>query len=190
MEISVADQRILLFPDQISEKDAKEIAWQKKIDAFDAFSKVTSFLNRPKDDDFELIYQEYRLQPFWHVIAKARYEYERSSSYQVSAKGKEVRSITLQEKTYEVTNGHFHISVTEHCHQDEQDEIYVDGVTGKKAPELSKYITYPPKDVTKDIEKSVSKEAIIIPPQARVSGIMRDALAKMIKGIQADKIIH
>ena len=40
------------------------------------------------------------------------------------------------------------------------------------------------------IEKLVPKGAIIVPPAARVSGLMREALAKMIKGIQADTILE
>lgn len=190
MEITVADQRVLLFPEQFTEEEAKQKAWEKKVDAFDAFSKVASFLNRPKEDDFELIYQEYRLQPFWHVIAKAKYVYDRNASYQVSTKGAEVRRITLQDRDYEVSNGHFHLSLVEHCTQEEQDEVFIDGVTGKNRPELAKYLSLSPKDITKNIEKQIPKAAIVVPPQARVSAIMRDSLSKMIKGIQADKILE
>jgi hypothetical protein len=78
----------------------------------------------------------------------------------------------------------------EHCIQEEADEAFVDGVTGKSSPELTHYLTLSPKEVTGDLETLVPKESILVPPQARVSAIMRDALAKMIKGIQADKILE
>ena len=52
MEITVADQRILLFEDQISADDAQKKAWEKKLTSFDAVSKVTSFLSRPQHYDF------------------------------------------------------------------------------------------------------------------------------------------
>lgn len=190
MDIRVADQRILLFADQISAEDAKQLSWEKKTSAFDAISKVTSFLSRPKDDDFELLYSEHRYQPFWHVIAKARYVYDRTAQYQIAPNGSEVKSVTLEKTDYVVTNGHLHVSVMEHCSQDEQDEVYVDGVTGKNNPELASYLSLSPKVATEKLEKLITKGSIVVPPQARVSAIMRDALSKMIKGIQADKILE
>ena len=190
MDIRVADQRILLFADQVSAEDAKQLSWEKKTSAFDALSKMTSFLSRPKDDDFELLYSEHRYQPFWHVIAKAKYVYDRTAQYQIAPNGNEVQSVTLEKTDYVVTNGHIHVSVMEHCNQDEQDEVYVDGVTGKNNPELASYLSLSPKVATDKLEKLVTKGSIVVPPQARVSAIMRDALSKMIKGIQADKILE
>src|SRR6185369_9488876 len=109
MEIAIADEKILLFTDQIPFDDAKAKAWEKKASAFGTLNQVTSFLSRPKDDDFELTYSEHRYQPFWHVAAKARYVYDRQSSYQVPASAKEVVSVTYQSSTFEITNGHIHI---------------------------------------------------------------------------------
>lgn len=190
MDIRVADQRILLFADQVSFEDAKQLSWEKKTSAFDAISKMTSFLSRPKDDDFELLYSEHRYQPFWHVIAKAKYVYDRTAQYQIAPNGSEVQSVTLEKTDYVVTNGHLHVSVMEHCSQDEQDEVYVDGVTGKNNPDLASYLSLSPKVATEKLEKLITKGSIVVPPQARVSAIMRDALSKMIKGIQADKILE
>lgn len=190
MDIRVADQRILLFADQVSAEDAKQLSWEKKTSAFDALSKMTSFLSRPKDDDFELLYSEHRYQPFWHVIAKAKYVYDRTAQYQIAPNGNEVQSVTLEKTDYVVTNGHIHVSVMEHCSQDEQDEVYVDGVTGKNNPELASYLSLSPKVATEKLEKLITKGSIVVPPQARISAIMRDALSKMIKGIQADKILE
>lgn len=190
MQINVADQRILLFPDQLTPEEAKQKSWEKKTMAFDAISKVTSFLSRPKDEDFELIYQEHRYQPFWHVVAKARYVYERTADYQVGVSGPEVKVVTLQKTKYETTNGHFHISVLEHCQQDEEEEVFVSGVSGHTQPELRKYLSLSPTVVKGKLEKNVPEGSILVPPQARVSAIMRDSLSKMIKGIQADKILE
>lgn len=176
--------------EQLSFDEAKKIAWEKKTNAFDAFSKVAGFFSRPKDEEFELIYSEHRYQPFWHVVAKARYVYERNSTYQVGVGGKEVRSVTLLETDYEVTNGHIHVPVVEHCIQEEQDEVFIDGVSAKNLPSLAEYIKKPFTQVDGAIEKMISKGAILVPPQARVSAIMRDSLSKMIKGIVADKIVE
>ncbi len=190
MEINVADQRILVFTPHLSFTEAKQKAWEKKLISFDAISKVAGFLSRPKDEDFELLYEEQRFEPFWHVIASARYVYDRNAGYQVTSSGPEVRSVTLHNTKYEVTNGHIHVSVTEHCVQEEQDEVIVDGVTGKSNPDLAEYLSRSPDVVKGELEKAVPKGSILVPPQARVSAIMRDALSKMIKGIQADKILE
>ena len=190
MKIDVASQRILLLKDTVTRADAEKKAWEKKASAFDAISKVTSFLSRPKDDDFELAYSEHRYQPFWHVAAKAHYVYDRSATYQVAVGGSEVRAVTLLKTDFQETNGHIHVPVLEHCVTEVQDEVVVDGVTGNKDGALSAYIGKPATEVTGTIEKLANKDNIFIPPQSRVSALMRDSLAKMIKGIQADTILE
>lgn len=190
MKIDVAKQKILLLKDQVTRDAAEKKAWEKKTNAFDALSKVTGFFSRPKDEDFELTYSEHRYQPFWHVVANARYVYDRNANYQITVSGKEVRSVTLLNADYQETNGHIHVPVVEHCVQEEHEEVYVDGVSGKHEPELSEYVKKSSEEVKGKIEKLVEKDAILVPPTARVSAIMRDALSKMIKGIQADKILE
>lgn len=188
MEINVAPQRILVFSDQISFEDAKKKAWEKKVSAFGAINQVTSLFSRPKDDDFELTYSEHRYQPFWHVAARAKYVYDRSSDYQIASSDSHVKAVTYQKTKFEVTNGHFHFSVVEHCVQEESEEVFVEGVSGKVNPALKAYVSLSPIVVKTTLEKTIGTDAIIVPPQSRVSGIMRDSLAKMIKGIQADTI--
>lgn len=190
MKIDVAKQKIVLLKDQVTQADAEKKAWEKKSNAFDAISKVTGFFSRPKDEDFELTYSEHRYQPFWHVVANAKYVYDRNSTYQISVGGKEVRAVTLLDNDYQETNGHIHVPVVEHCTQEEHEEVYVDGVSGKNETDLSGYVKKPGDEVKGKLEKLVPKGSILVPPTARVSAIMRDALSKMIKGIQADKILE
>ncbi len=190
MKIDVATERILVLKDQISPDDAKQMAWDKKVNAFGAMSQVTGFFSRPKDEDYELIYSEHRYTPFWHVVAKAKYVYDRNTSYQVPVGGTEVKSVTLHETDYPETGSHIHIPVTEHCVQQEVDEVYVDGLTTKADPKLGNYANYSYIVVNGKIEKVIPKGSLIVPPSARVSAIMRDSLSKMIKGIQADKILE
>ncbi len=190
MEINVANQRILLIKNQITREEAEKKAWENKTISFDTLSKMTSFFSRPKDEDFKLVYHESRYQPFWHVVAKAKYVYDRNAIYQISVSGKEVRSVTMHNSDYNETNGHIHVPVLEHCTQEEHNEVYIDGVSGKNQSNLAKYISMSSVVVKDTLEKLVSKDSILVPPQTRVSAIMRDALAKMIKGIQADKIIE
>lgn len=189
MQIEVATQRILLLKDKITPEDAKDKAWQKKVGAFDALSKVAGFLSKPKDEDFSLIYSEHRYEPFWHVTAKARYEYTRTANYKIPVSAKEVKTVTVHDIKYEADNGNIHVPVLEYCLQEEFDESLVDGITGKSAQNLRPYLDMKPHEVTGQLKDEVDAGAILVPPQARVSAIMRDALAKMIKGIQADTIL-
>lgn len=190
MEIQVAKERILIFDNAFTFDEAKQKSWDKKADFFGAVNKMSSFLSKPKDDDFELVYSEHRYQPFWHVIAKARYIYDRSAKYQVPAKSKEVREITILKNKYVVTNGNFIVDVVEHCTQEDTDEILIDGVTGKNQSNLNKYLALSPKAIKDNLESSVPEGSIIVPPQIRASAIVRDAMSKMIKGIQADAILE
>lgn len=189
MEIGVASQRMLRLINRIDAETAKQRAWQKKMSAFDALSKVSSLLSRPKEEDFALIYSELRYEPFWHVVAKAHYQYNRTASYLVPIQNKEVKTVTALGQEYTVQNGTIHLPVMEHCLQDEHEEIIVDGITSKPAPELKNYISAELREVRDQLKDEVEPDAILIPPQARVSALMRDSLAKMIKGIHADEIL-
>ena len=191
MNISVANQRILILKEQFTQKEAEGKAFEKKLDAFGALNKLTSFLSKPKDDDFELVYKEHRYQPFWHVACKARYVYDRNSNYQIATTGAEVQSVTMLKSDFEATNNHIHVSVVEHCKQEMQEEAIVGGVSGEKRPAYTRYLTQQVKEVKdKTIDSEVAKGAILVPPQVRVSALMREMLSHMIKGIQADKIFE
>jgi hypothetical protein len=188
MEIEIAEQQVFLFKDQITPPYAEVKAKEKKMIAFDAISKLGSLLSHPKDDDFEMIYSEHRFQPFWHVAANTRYIYDREAKYKVSTRGPEVKSVTCIEKHYDTGNGFMEIPVTEHCAQEEDTEVFIDAITGKTQPELAGYMTFSPEKTPEDLKKMVSNGSIMVPPQVRVSAIIRDMLSKMIKAIQADKI--
>ena len=63
-------------------------------------------------------------------------------------------------------------------------------MTGAHTPELLKYLSLSPQLFTGELETLADDTSIVVPPHIRVSAIMRDTLAKMIKGIQADKILE
>ena len=189
MQIQVAEQRILLLKDKVDAEAAKELAWKQKLDAFGTLSKVTSFLSRPKDDDFSVTYSEHRFEPFWHVVAKARYEYTRGTSYTVPVKGNEVKTASVHDTKYEARNGAITVPVVEYCLQEELDDKLIDGLTSATAPHLRTLLAMTPHEIHGQLKVEVGESDILVPPQARISAIMRDSLAKMIKGIQADTIL-
>lgn len=188
MEILIADQQIFLFSDQLTPQYAEVKAWEKKMVAFGTMNKVGSFLSHPKDDDFELVYREHRYQPFWHVKAYARYEYDRIADYQFQTHGPEVKSITFLTGQFEAVKNRINVPVTEHCMQEEENEAYLDGISGANQPDFVNYLTFSSGLVSGELKDMIDRDSILVPPQIRASAIIRDMLSKLIKGIQADKI--
>ena len=191
MDLKIATERILVIKDQFTSVEAEVKAQAKRIDAFGTLNKFTGLFSRPIENDFEIVYREHRYQPFWYIASKAKYVYDRNSHYQYDIKGEEVKVVTVEGKDYEVANGHLHIPVLEHCKQDLQQEILIDGVSGAKDRALKDYTLKTVEVVESDkLNQTVGREAVLVPPQARVSGIIREMLAQMIQGIQADKIFE
>lgn len=191
MKTSIATERILIFSPQIELDDAKYTAWQKKVDAFGAVNKMVSFLSKPKDDDFELVYTESRYQPFWHVVGDARYVYDRKNQYQWPVSGKEVQRVTVEGTEYEVINGKVNVHAVDHCVQEQHEEVFVNGITGEKDVHLEKYLSFSSSTTTKEeLERLSLEKNIIVPPEARVSAIVREVMANGVKVIQADEIFE
>ena len=84
MNVELADERFLILKDRFSMDHAEGRASTKRIDAFGTLAKVTGFLSKPKEDEFELVYRERRLQPFWRLVSAAGYVYERTRRYPVA----------------------------------------------------------------------------------------------------------
>ncbi len=191
MDLKIAKERILVIKDQISQEQAEEKAIAKKVDAFGTLNKLAGLFSKPDPNDFEIVYREHRYQPFWHISSQAHYVYDRSSNYQIEVKHSEVKKVTVEGKDYEVNNAHLHIPVMEHCAQDLSEEVLIDGISGSKNKSLKEYIN---KDITlvegDKLNDVTGKEAVVVPPQTRVSGIIREMLAQMIKGIEADTIFE
>ena len=103
--------------------------------------------------------------------------------------GKEVKSVTLQDTKYDVTNGKINIPVLEYCLQEELEDKIIDGLTSVPAPQLRTHLSLTAHEIQGQLKDHVDAADILVPPQARISAIMRDSLAGMIKGIQADTIL-
>lgn len=190
MQINISDQRILLLEAQLDINEAKNLAWEKYIEAFGTLDRVASFLSKPKKDDFEITYEEHRYIPFWHVRAKARYEYTRSAIYQIPITKEEVKEVTIHSTKFDVKDANIHLPVEELCVQNEAKEVLVEGISGKNNDDLRHYFTFTPTQIKDELEKQIPKGSFFVPPSVRVSALMRDTLSAMIKGISADTIIE
>ncbi|WP_420643701.1 hypothetical protein [Candidatus Leptofilum sp.] len=191
MDITLADERAFLLKEQLSLEQAEGRAWEKKVEAFGRLDRVASFLQRPKDSDFELIYKEHRYEPFWHVVCRARYVYERRRDYPITLSGDEVHSVTLDGQEYGVQNGRIHLTFTEHCREEPERIRYINGYTNQPDDTLSQYLNHPANEVPPEhLEELGKKGVIVVPAQARASAIVRDVLLEVLKSIQADTILE
>jgi hypothetical protein len=138
MNVELAEERILLLPDKLGAQQSEGRAWSKRTDAFGAFAKLGGFLNKPKDEDYEVVYRELRLQPFWRLSASSTYVYERQRPHKLKV-GVEVEAISLGEQKYPAANREVTVTVTECCNESTQRDWLFDGITKKAEPTLKSY---------------------------------------------------
>ncbi|HCB50765.1 MAG: hypothetical protein AMJ56_19980 [Anaerolineae bacterium SG8_19] len=191
MEIAIADERALVFQEQLTMDQAEGRAWGHKLDAFGSMEKVTSFLRRPKDEDFKLIYKEHRLQPFWHIECQARYVYERQREYPITLSGPEVAAVTIDDREYPALNDRIVLKAVEHCREEPHREVFIDGYTGEHNQACINYLQYPANEMPiEQIDELTLKGIILVPPQSRATAVLRDVLLGVLKSLQADHIIE
>ncbi len=191
MEIALADEQAYALVETLTMDQAEGRAWSQKLDAFGSLVKLTSFLQRPQDADFELLYKEHRYQPFWHVECTADYVYERSREYQVPVSGPDARTVTINGVDYPVTAGKIALSALEHCEEHLHINTLIDGYSGEEQPDLIRYTEQPATRIEPDRLDAFRPEgAVVVPPQARASAVVREVLIGVIRSIKADRILE
>ena len=190
MNVELAEERILLLPDKLGAQQSEGRAWSKRTDAFGAFAKLGGFLNKPKDEDYEVVYRELRLQPFWRLSASSTYVYERQRQHKLKV-GVEVEAISLGDQKYPAANREVAITVTECCNESTQRDWLFDGITKKVEPALKSYVSLDATPVTtEELNEKAKAGAIIVPPQAKASMLTRDVISQAIRKIEADRILE
>ena len=63
---------------------------------------LTGLFSRPKPEEVDLAYSEFRYEAFWHVVATVRYVFERNKTFTVPVTGAEVRKVTVLGQEFEV----------------------------------------------------------------------------------------
>ncbi len=192
MDIQLGSERIFALDDRLGFEDARQKAMDRRSHAFG--SGLGSILQRPKSDDIDLVASQRRLEPFWHVSCRARYVYERSRDYSVTASSREVREVTILGTTYPVAESGtaartFTVPALEHCRDEFVHESHADGATGAKVPDAAAVIGGPKHEVT-DPTTLVAEGTIVVPPQHRASFIVRQLLSEMLKPVQADRMLE
>ena len=79
----------------------------------------------------------------------------------------------------------------EHCREELRKELYIDGLANAPDPTLADYLQYPTTVIAEDdLDDFQPEDAIVVPPQARATAVVRDILIGMIKSVEADRIIE
>ena len=100
MELRLPQTHVYALNPSIDFESAKQQALDKRVGV--VAGGLGGLLSRPKPDDVELVYNEVRLESFWHISCTVRYVFERSRTFSVPITSVEVRSVTLLGQDFEV----------------------------------------------------------------------------------------
>jgi hypothetical protein len=190
MEVEIAEERILVLSDRIGPDAAEGMAWAKRVEAFGALARMSGFLSRPKDDEFEVIYREKRLQPFWRITSFAVSRYERTRDYHI-ALSPEVRAVSVDGQPRPIDGHRILVTGHESCEEERRRETLVDGLTGKQDEGLSIFLDFPVAEADDQrLAVLAEQKVVVVPPKVRASGLVRDAVSQAIGRIEADKILE
>ncbi|HOT93331.1 MAG TPA: hypothetical protein PLJ78_15935 [Anaerolineae bacterium] len=191
MEINLTEERAFILQAQLTVDQAEGRAWSRKMDAFGTMAKVGSLLQRPKDDDFKLLYKEQRYEPFWHIVCDARYVYERRGEYSLAFSDPAVKSVTIDSMEYPVCSGKIVLTGLEHCREELHTDVFFNGLTSTRTPGLADYLKYAAVEIPGDeLDDFSAGDAIVVPPAARASAIVHEVLIEMIKSVKAEHILE
>jgi hypothetical protein len=192
MEIQLATERLFVLEDRLTAEDAEQRANEKRMQAFGG--GIGSLLQRPKPEDIVIVARQRRLEPFWHVSARAEYIYERQREYAVPGSAPEVQQVTIEGKLYELEHagsrmGVFRMAALEHCRDEFVHDVYLDGVSGVPVPDGATIVDGPRKEIS-DPTELAADGTLVLPPEQRASFVVRKALAEVMKPVQADRILQ
>ncbi len=190
MDVEIAEERIVVLADRFSMDLAEGRAWAKRADAFGAVAKLGGLLNRSGADDYECIYRERRLQPFWRLHAVGVTAYERSRSYTVAV-GPAVRSVQVAGETITAEQGQLRIQGLESCREETSREFLFDGLTRTQNPALAGYLKFPgsPTDAAALAEAALAG-TVVVPPENKASMLVREVVSAAIGKVDADRVLE
>lgn len=188
MQVELTEERVFRIHPRITPQDAEARAWSKRTDAFGAFSKMAGLLSKPKDDEFEIVYREQRLQPFWRCLATSVCAYERTRTYPVKV-AEPVQSVVIGGVTLRAAGGQIQVPGLETCREEGRREQFFDGLTKLPKAELAAYLQHGSAEITADdLVAAAGDGVVVVPPEARASSVVREVVAGAIGKIEADRV--
>jgi hypothetical protein len=190
VDVEIAEERIVVLTDRFNLDHAEGRAWAKRADAFGTVARLGGILNRAGSDDYECIYRERRLQPFWRLHSHAVAAYERTRTYSVPV-AEEVLSVEVAGETRSVNQRQFRLTGLEDCRDESEREFFFDGLTRQQDPALAAYIKFPGTFVDAETLMAISQAGtVIVPPENKASGLVREVVSTAIGKIEADRILE
>jgi hypothetical protein len=188
MQVELAEERVYRIASQISQEEAEGRAWAKRHDAFGAMARMSGLLGKARDEVFEVIYRERRLQPFWRAAVSTWRTYERSRNYPVKV-APEVSRVEVAGEILAVANQQVIVRAVEFCHDEGRREALVDGLTKQVQPKLAAYLAFAAAEMdAADLAGITGEGVVMVPPEARASAVVRDLISASIGKIDADRV--
>lgn len=190
MQVELAEERVFRMTDRFTLEHAEGRAWSKRVEAFGTMARVTGLFAQPKDDEFEVIYRERRLQPFWRLTVSTATAYERHKDYPIKVLP-EVREVTIGDQVLPVSAGQFMVRGLETCREETRRETLIDGLTKQATPGLSAYLQHDALEIdAKALADATAEGFVVVPPEAKASMVVRDVVSTAIGKIDADKVLE
>jgi hypothetical protein len=190
MDVELAEERILVLADRFNLDHAEGRAWAKRTDAFGTVAKLGGLLNRAGSDDYECVYRERRLQPFWRLHSRTVAAYERTRSYGVLV-APEVRTVTVAGETKAVQEREFQLTGLEFCREETDQETLFDGLTRAQNPALATYLAFQASPAnTEMLTRATQAGTVVVPPKVKASALVREVVSSAIGRIEADRILE
>jgi hypothetical protein len=190
MEVEIAEQRILVFSDQVGPHEAEGMAWAKRLEAFGTLARMSGFLARPKDEEFEVVYREKRLQPFWRIASRATSVYERRREYSIVLAA-EVKSVVVDGQARTIKDHRIALWGDESCEEETCRQVLVDGLSGAEDPALAGYFDFTAAEAdAAHLLSLTEQQVVVVPPKVKGSALVRDAVSKAIGKIEADRVLQ
>ncbi len=190
MDVKLPEERALILAENFDMDGAEMRAATKKIDAFGTLAKVTGFLAKPKDEAFELIYRERRLQPFWSLACTATCAYERTREHAIKL-APEVRQATVAGEVHALAGHELRLQVLESCREEIRKEAVFDALTGQAAPDLVSRLKFTAQLASTEMLAAAARGGtVVVPPQAKASVVVREVLSGLMGRIEADKMLE
>lgn len=178
---------------------------------------LSGLFSRPKPEEIDLAYAEFRYEAFWHVVATVRYVFERNKTYTVPVTGAEVRKVTVLGQEFEVVTPQpqqsqqspagflqqigqqigiagnvtrtFNLPAVEYCIDENRQERFLEVAAGQAVQNGADYVKKDKTELT-DFATLSAEGALIATPQMTASKVLRTLLATMTKQLEADKVLE
>ena len=216
MELRLPTPHAFIVNPTLQRGDAQQQAIDKRTNI--VAGGLSGLFSRPKAEEVDLAYAEFRYEAFWHAIVTVRYVFERNKSFTVPVTGAEVRKVTVLGQEFEVETPQpqqpqqssptaflqqigqqigmagnvtrtFAVPGVEYCIDENRQERFLDTVAGQSVAAGTDYVKKDKTELT-DLAVLSANDALVATPQMTASKVLRTLLATMTKQVQADKLLE